>query len=183
MSPFVLRLQCYLLLLVGLCLGSLALAHEGHFSISDLQVIEEEGGRFLGMRVTYGEHDIPLSFSAALIDGEAATLEVRRGSSYRAAERLVVDPGVHVHVFGAASPLRVRLPDGLAPPRGRQAHTATLLFEPGFLISQQVPVGDTGATGGLTWRWRIGLAIGSLVVLGAGTWFVVRRRVILRPLP
>lgn len=181
MSPFVLRLRCCLLLLVGLYLSSLALAHEGHFSISNLQVIEEEGERFLGMRVTYGEHDTPLSFSAALIDGEAATLEVRRGSSYRAAERLVVDPGVHV--FGAASPLRVRLPDGFAPPRGRQVHIATLLFEPGFLISQQVPVGGTGATGGLTWRWRIGLVLGSLVVLGAGTWFVVRRRVILRPLP
>jgi hypothetical protein len=178
-SPFVLRLRCHLLLLAGLCLGSLALAHEGHFNISDLQVIEEEGERFLGMRVTYGKHDTPLSFSAALIDGEAATLEVRRGSSYRAAERLVVDPGVHV--FDATSPLRVRLPDGLALPRGRQAHTATLLFEPGFLITQQVPVGGTGVTGGLT--WRIGLVLSSLVVLGAGTWFVVRRRVTLRPLP
>lgn len=179
MSPFVLRLRCYLLLLTGLCLGSLALAHEGHFSISDLQVIEEEGERFLGMRVTYGEHDTPLTFSAALIDGEAATLEARRGSSYRAAERLEVGPGEHA--FDTTSPLRVRLPDGLTPPRGRQAHTATLLFEPGFLISQQVPVGGTGAIGRLT--WRIGLVLGSLLVLGAGAWLVVRRRVIRRPLP
>ncbi len=159
-------------------LGSLALAHEGQFNISDLQVIEEEGERFLGMRVTYGEHDTPLSFSAALIDGEAATLEARRGSSYRAAERLVVDPGVHI--FGAASALRVKLPDGFAPPRGRQAHTATLLFEPGFLISQQVLVGDTGAT--WSWAWQVGLILAGLVVLGAGAWLVVRRRRNLQPL-
>jgi len=177
-SPFVLRLRYYLILLVGLCLGSLALAHEGHFSISDLQVVEEEGERFLGMRVTYGEHDTPLSFSAALIDGEAATLEVRRGNSYQAAQRLVVDPGVHV--FGAASPLRVRLPDGLALPRGRQALTATLLFEPGFLVSYQVSVEGTGAT--WSWAWQVGLILCGLVVLGAGAWLVVRRRRNLQPL-
>lgn len=179
MSPSVLRFRFHHLLLVGLCLGSPALAHEGHFIISNLQVIEEESERFLGMRVTYGEHDTPLSFSAALIDGEEASLETRRGSSYRAAERLEVGPGEHV--FDATSLLRVRLPDGLAPPRGRQAHIATLLFEPGFLISQQVPVQDTGAIGRLT--WRIGLVLGSLVMLGAGVWLVARRRVIRRPLP
>jgi hypothetical protein len=175
----ILCLRRYLLPLVGLCLGSIALAHEGHFSVSDLKVIKDEGGRFLGMRVTYREHDTPLSFSAALIDGETAILEARRGSSYRAAERLEVGPGEHV--FDATSPLRVRLPDGLAPPRGRQAHTATLLFEPGFLINQQVPAQDTGAIGRLT--WRIGLVLGSLVVLGVGAWLVATRRVILRPLP
>lgn len=168
MSLFTLRLRCCLLLLVGLCLGSLVLAHEGHFSVSDLHMIEEEGERFLGMRVTYREHDTPLSFSAALIDGEAATLEARRGSSYRAAERLVIDPGVHV--FGASSPLRVRLPDGFEPPRGRQALTATLLFEPGFLVNHQVRVEGAG----VPWSrsWQVGVVLGGLIVLGAGSWLL-----------
>ncbi len=169
MSLFVLRLRRSLLLLVGLCLGSPVLAHEGHFSVSDLQVIEEEGEHFLGMQVTYRDHDAPLSFSAALIDGEEATLEVRRGGDYRTAERLVVDPGVHV--FGATSPLRVRLPDGLALLGSRQAHTATLLFTPGFLVSRQVPA--QGADPAWRWAWRAGLALGGLVVVGAGVRFLL----------
>ncbi len=171
-------LQRLLLPLLGL-LGSLALAHEGHFDVTDLHVIEEKGERFLGMLVTYGEHDAPLSFSAALIDGEAATLEARRGSSYRAAERLVIDPGVHV--FGASSPLRVRLPDGFEPPRGRHALTATLLFEPGFLVSHQVRVEGAG----VPWSrsWQVGSVLGGFVVLGAGSWLVLKRRMKLQPVP
>lgn len=169
MSLFVLRLR-RLLLLVGLCLclGPLALAHEGHFSVSELQVIEEKGEHFLGMQVTYRDHDAPLSLSAALIDGEEATLEVRQGGDYRTAERLVVDPGMHV--FSAVSPLRVRLPDGFAPLGGRQAHTATLLFTPGFLVSRQVPA--QGADPAWRWAWKAGLALGGLVVVGAGMWFL-----------
>ncbi len=179
MSLFVLRLRCYLLLLVGLCPGSLVLAHEGHFSVSDLHMIEEEGGRFLGMRVAYGEHDAPLSFSAALIDDKEAILEARQGDSYRPAERLVIDPGVHV--FGASSPLRVRLPDGFEPPRGRQALTATLLFEPGFLVSHQVRVEGAG----VPWSraWQVGVVLGGLVVLGAGSWLVLKRRMKPQPVP
>jgi hypothetical protein len=168
-SLFVLRLCCCLLLLVGLCLLPLALAHEGHFNVSELQVIEEEGEHFLGMQVTYRDHDAPLSLSAALIDGEEATLEVRRGGDYRTDERLVVDPGVHV--FSAVSPLRVRLPDGLAPLGGRQVHTATLLFTPGFLVSQQVPA--QGADSAWSWARRAGLALGGLVVVGAGVHFLL----------
>lgn len=178
MRPSVLCLRHLLLPLVWL-LGSLALAHEGHFSITDMQVIEEGGERFLGMRVTYGEHDTPLSFSAALIDGEEAILEARRGGSYQAAERLKVGRGEHV--FDATSPLRVRLPDGLTLPRERQAHTATLLFEPGFLVSHRVLVESAEAP----WRraWQVGLVLGALVVLGAGLWLLARRRMNLQPLP
>lgn len=178
MRPSVLSLRHLLLPLVWL-LGSLALAHEGHFSITDMQVIEEGSERFLGMRVTYGEHDTPLSFSAALIDGEEAILEARRGGSYQAVERLEVGRGEHV--FDAVSPLRVRLPDGLTLPSDRQAHTATLLFEPGFLVSHQVLVESAE----VPWSraWQVGLVLGSLVVLGAGWWLVARRRMGLQPLP
>ena len=162
----------FLLSLLGL-LGSLALAHEGHFQVTNLHIIEEKGERFLGMRVTYREHGAPLSFSAALLDGEEATLEARRRSSYQPAERLVIEPGVHI--FGAKSPLRVRLPDGLKPPRGSRTLTATLLFEPGFLVSYQVL--DPGA--GTTWRWtwQVGLLLGGLVILGVSAWLVAKRRV------
>lgn len=155
------------------------LAHEGHFSVSDLHMIEEEGRRFLGMRVIYEGHDASLSFSAALIDDKEAILETRRGSSYRPAERLVIGPGVHV--FGASSPLRVRLPDRFEPPRGRQALTATLLFEPGFLVSHQVRVEDAG----VPWSrsWQVGVVLGGLVVLGAGLWLVLKRRMKLQPAP
>lgn len=176
MRPSVLCLQHLLVPFVWL-LGPLALAHEGHFDIADLQVIDEGGERFLGMRVTYGEHDTPLSFSAALIDGEEAILEVRREGSYQTAERLEVGRGEHV--FDATSPLRVRLPDGLTLPRDRQAHTATLLFEPGFLVSHQVLVESAEAP----WSraWQVSLVLGALMLLGAGLWLVARRR--MQPLP
>jgi hypothetical protein len=174
----VLCLRHVVLPLAGL-LGSLALAHEGHFDVTDLHVTEEKGERFLGMRVTYGEHDAPLSFSAALINDKEAILEMRRGGSYRLAERLVIDPGVHV--FGTSLPLRVRLPDGLEPPRGRYVLTATLLFEPGFLVSHQVRVEGAG----VPWSraWQVSLVLGGLVVLGAGSWLVIKRRMKLQPVP
>jgi hypothetical protein len=171
-------LRHLLLPLAGL-LGSLALAHEGHFDVADLHVIEEKGERFLGMHVTYGEHNAPLSFSAALIDDKESVLEMRRGGSYRPAERLVIDPGVHI--FGASSPLRVRLPDGFEPPRSRHMLTVTLLFEPGFLVSHQVRVERAG----VPWSraWQVSSVLGGLVVLGVGTWLVVKRRMKLQPVP
>ena len=174
----VLCLQC-LLLPLAVLLGSLALAHEGHFDVTDLHVIEEKGERFLGMRVTYGEHDAPLSFSAALIDDKEAILEMRRGDSYRPAERLVIDPGVHV--FGTSSPLRVRLPDGFEPPRGRHVLTATLLFEPGFLVNHQVRVEGAG----VPWSraWQVISVLGGLLVIGTGSWLVIKRRMNLQPVP
>ena len=119
----VLCLQRLLLPLVGL-LGSLALAHEEHFDVTDLHIIEEKGERFLGMRVTHGEHDTPLSFSAALINADEAILEVRWRGVYKTPEHLAIAPGVHV--FDTASALRVaaarRARAAARPPR---AHSNT----------------------------------------------------------
>ena len=161
-----------LLPLLWPCLGSLALAHEGDFQVTNLQIIEKKGERFLGMRVAYREHDAPLSFSAVLIDAEEAILEARRGSSYQPAERLVIEPGVHV--FSAESPRRVRLPDELKPPRVSRELTATLLFDPGFLVSLQVLVPGAGTT--RRWTWQVGLLLGSLVMIGASAWLITKRR-------
>jgi hypothetical protein len=59
--------------------GSLALAHEGHFSITDMQVIEKEATLSRACVLPTGRHDAPLSFSAALIDGEEAILRRDEG--------------------------------------------------------------------------------------------------------
>lgn len=55
-----------------------ALAHQGYFSVDDLEFIEAGGVRFLTIGVAYEEHDALLKLSAVLIDGTAAVLEQRR---------------------------------------------------------------------------------------------------------
>lgn len=152
-------------------LGS-ALAHQGHFSVTDLGFSEVDGVTLLKMRVTYEAHDAPLKLSAALVDGDAAVLERRQNDSYRPAEYLTVGPGVSV--FDAASPLRVRLPDELRLNRP-QARAVTLLFEPGFLVNASVASGVSVWSHALLW-WLVGVfgVVGVLVV----AWRLVTNRLL-----
>jgi hypothetical protein len=150
--------------LIVLLLGLTLAHHPEHLRVSELAVLSTAEGRFLQMRVDLEEGG-PLRLRSVVVDGESAVLEHRDAGAYRSVASVVT--GVGVQRFGADTPYRIRLHDTVLADKGYgDSLRLSALFEPGYLISQEIRV----STLPLPW-----LLAGLAAVVGLALWPLLRR--------